>query len=112
MVFHELITNALKYGALSSESGRIAVTWGVEKGRLVITWLERGGPKVAKPARKGFGTELVERELKSALGARVSFDYDPSGIEVRMSIPFEAKYVSGAGQSPQPEDPERHERRM
>jgi two-component system CheB/CheR fusion protein len=75
------------------------VTWGVEKGRLVITWLERDGPKVGKPDRRGFGTELIERELKSRLGGRVTFDYAPEGIEVQISIPYEAKYVSGVGQA-------------
>jgi two-component system CheB/CheR fusion protein len=97
LVFHELATNATKYGALAKPKGRVAVTWEVEKGRLVITWLERDGPKVGKPSRKGFGTELIERELKSALGARVTFDYAPEGIEVRISIPYEAQYVSGLG---------------
>jgi two-component system CheB/CheR fusion protein len=101
LVFHELTTNAVKYGALASAKGRIAVTWEVEKGRLVITWLERDGPKVGKPKRKGFGTELIERELKSVLGARVTFDYAPEGVEVRISIPYEAEYVSGLGRSPQ-----------
>jgi two-component system CheB/CheR fusion protein len=100
MVFHELTTNALKYGALSKAKGRVAVTWEVEKGRLVITWLERDGPEIAKPNRRGFGTELIERELKSVLGARVTFDYAPEGVEVRISIPYEAQYVSGLGRGP------------
>jgi two-component system CheB/CheR fusion protein len=100
MVFHELTTNALKYGALSKAKGRVAVTWEVEKGRLVITWLERDGPEIAKPNRRGFGTELIERELKSVLSARVTFDYAPEGVEVRISIPYEPQYVSGLGRGP------------
>jgi two-component system CheB/CheR fusion protein len=99
LIFHELVTNAVKYGALAKAKGRLNVTWGVEKGRLVITWLERDGPKVGKPDRRGFGTELIERELKSRLGGRVTFDYAPEGIEVQISIPYEAKYVSGVGQA-------------
>jgi two-component system CheB/CheR fusion protein len=95
LVIHELTTNAAKYGALAEAKGRVSVTWGVEKGRLIITWLERDGNKVDKPMRKGFGTELIERELKSALGARVAFDYAPEGIVVQISIPFESKHVSG-----------------
>jgi two-component system CheB/CheR fusion protein len=97
MVFHELATNAMKYGALSEAKGRLAVTWEVEKGRLIIAWLERDGPSITKPRRKGFGTELIERELKSHLGARVTFDYAPEGVEVRISIPYDAKYISGLG---------------
>jgi two-component system, chemotaxis family, CheB/CheR fusion protein len=97
LVFHELTTNAAKYGALAKAKGRVSVTWRVEKSRLIITWLERDGNKVATPERKGFGTELIERELKSALGARVTFDYAPKGIETQISIPFESKHVSGLG---------------
>ena len=98
LVFHELATNAVKYGALAKPKGRVAVTWGIEKGRLIITWLERDGARVGNPARKGFGTELIERELKSALGAKVAFDYAPEGIEVRITIPPEAKYIASVGQ--------------
>jgi two-component system CheB/CheR fusion protein len=101
LAFHELTTNAMKYGALAKPKGRVAVTWKVEKGRLDITWLERDGGKVGKPGRKGFGTELIERELKSALGARVMFDYAPEGIEVQISIPYESKYVAGLGRGTQ-----------
>src|SRR5262245_10558557 len=99
LIVNELVTNALKYGALAKGKGRVSVTWGVEKGRLVITWLERDGPKVSKPARRGFGTELIERELKSTLGGRVTFDYAPAGIEVQISIPYGSRYVSGVGRA-------------
>jgi len=99
LIFHELVTNAVKYGALAKVKGRLSVSWGVEKGRLIITWLEREGAKVEKPSRKGFGTDLIERELKSALGGRVTFDYAPAGVEVQLSIPYDAKYVSGVGRS-------------
>ncbi len=97
LVFHELTTNAVKYGALAKTKGCVSVAWAVEKGRLKITWLERDGSKVGKPEGKGFGTELIERELKSALDASVTFDYAPKGIEVQISIPFESRYVSGPG---------------
>jgi len=99
LIFHELVTNAVKYGALGTNEGAVSVTWGVEKSRLIVRWLERDGAKVRKPGRKGFGTELIERELKSALGGRVTFDYAPEGIEVQLSIPYDAKYVAGAGRS-------------
>jgi two-component system CheB/CheR fusion protein len=87
LVFHELMTNAVKYGALAKSEGLVAVTWATEKQSLLITWLERDGPPVEKPRRRGFGTELIERELKSVLGASVAFDYSPHGIEVRISAP-------------------------
>ncbi|HET7847975.1 MAG TPA: CheR family methyltransferase [Pseudolabrys sp.] len=92
LVFHELVTNAVKYGALSGTEGRVAVSWAIEKGRLTITWVERGGPKPGKTSRKGFGTELIERELKSVLRGRATFEYGEAGIEVRISIPVEDKH--------------------
>ncbi len=95
LVFHELTTNALKYGALATAGGRVSVTWKVEAGRLIITWLERDGPSVGKPRRKGFGTELIERELKSALGAKVTFDYAPEGVGIQISIPLDSDHPSG-----------------
>jgi two-component system CheB/CheR fusion protein len=91
LAFHELTTNATKYGALAKPEGRVSVTWKMEKGRLIITWLERDGGKIGKPGRKGFGTELIERELKSTLGAKVTFDYAPAGVEVQISIPYDSK---------------------
>jgi two-component system, chemotaxis family, CheB/CheR fusion protein len=97
LVFHELTTNAVKYGALAKSNGRVSVTWKIEKGRLVINWLERDGAKIGKPKRTGFGTELIERELKSALGAKVTFDYAAEGLEVQISIPYDSKYVASVG---------------
>jgi two-component system, chemotaxis family, CheB/CheR fusion protein len=96
LVFHELATNASKYGALSKAKGRIAVTWAVKKGRLVVVWRESDGPKVRPSARRGFGTELIERQIKSALDGEVRFDYRAEGIVVQMTIP----YVEGYGRGP------------
>jgi two-component system CheB/CheR fusion protein len=89
LVFHELATNAAKYGALSTGEGRIAVTWSTQRNRLVLQWRESNGPKVRAPKRRGFGTELIERQLKSALDGEVSLDYPPSGFALDVSIPFE-----------------------
>ncbi len=72
---HELATNAAKYGALSTAEGRVSLTWAVdgvgEARRLRLTWREGGGPKVAMPASKGFGSRLIERGLAQALKAEV-----------------------------------------
>jgi two-component system, chemotaxis family, CheB/CheR fusion protein len=91
LVFHELSTNAVRHGVLAKPKGRVSVTWKVERGRLLISWVERDGGKIAKPSRRGFGTELIERELKSTLGAKVKFDYAPQGLEVEISIPYDSK---------------------
>jgi two-component system CheB/CheR fusion protein len=89
LVFHELATNASKYGALSKAKGQVEVTWAVKKGRLGVVWRERDGPKVRPSARRGFGTELIQRQIKSALDGEVRIDYLPEGIVVQITIPYE-----------------------
>jgi two-component sensor histidine kinase len=88
LIFHELATNATKYGALSVEGGGVTVAWDlVDDGaetRLDLWWRERGGPAVAPPARFGFGTSLIERALA---GGNVSLAYDPDGLTCRVSAP-------------------------
>jgi two-component system CheB/CheR fusion protein len=91
LVFHELATNAAKYGALSTAKGRLSVTWTVSEGRLVIDWHEKGGPKVSPPGRRGFGTELIERQIKGTFAGDVMFDYASPGLAVRISIPFQKR---------------------
>lgn len=84
MGLHELSTNALKYGALSAGSGQVEIRWEVTQGasaQLRLAWTERGGPPVAVPAKRGFGTRLVERSLAQDLGgvARVCASTIPAG---------------------------------
>lgn len=89
MMFHELATNAAKYGALSSPSGRVEVSWAVgEDARLHLRWVETGGPAVSKPTRRGFGSRLIERGLAYELGARVRLVFDPTGVRCTMNIPL------------------------
>ena len=64
------------------------VTWTVKKRCLVLDWPETDGPKVRPSARRGFGTELIERQIKSALDGEVQFNYRPDGFAVRISIPI------------------------
>lgn len=93
MAIHELATNALKYGALSTPSGHVALSSrleGQEADRhLVIEWVESGGPSVSKPVRRGFGSRLLERGLAGELAGRVQLDYDPSGVSCRMELPLQ-----------------------
>jgi two-component system CheB/CheR fusion protein len=83
LVLHELATNAAKYGALSSETGTVTVSWHVAvdegKKRLFMSWCERGGPEVKLPTRKGFGSRLIERSL-APKGDTAVIDYDPKGL--------------------------------
>ena len=92
LLFHELATNAAKYGALSSPEGCVKVTWRIETEaghhRLVITWTEENGPEVVKPTRKGFGSRLIERSLKGELGGEATLDYRPDGIHCQVILPL------------------------
>jgi PAS domain S-box-containing protein len=93
MVFHELATNASKYGALSNETGGVAVTWGIldagEK-RLFIQWQERSGPPVVTPQRKGFGTVVVERMSLQVRDASASLKYPSSGVIWYLEAPYDS----------------------
>jgi two-component sensor histidine kinase len=84
MALHELATNAIKYGALSSPSGMVEVRWTLTPEaageRLTLTWREMGGPPVAIPARRGFGTRLIERGLAAELDGQVQVLFEPTGV--------------------------------
>ncbi|MCO5071863.1 MAG: PAS domain-containing protein [Rhizobiaceae bacterium] len=83
---HELATNALKYGALSNENGRVAIRWSVgSKGEFEFTWTERGGPSVNTPDRLGFGTRLIDRMVAPAFDGKTEIDYDAQGIRFSLS---------------------------
>jgi PAS domain S-box-containing protein len=74
MAVHELATNAIKYGALAGEAGHVDVSWSLADGRFRWSWRERGGPPVAPPTRKGFGSRMIERALATQLSGRVVID--------------------------------------
>lgn len=92
LVFHELATNAAKYGALSAEGGRVRVEWAALPGepasRLALTWREIGGPPVAPPRRKGFGSRLIERTLRGDIQGDASLDFAPTGLVCRLEAPL------------------------
>jgi len=84
LALHELSTNAVKYGALSADAGEVAVSWTVRGGpggpELAFRWEEHGGPRVAGPARRGFGSRLIEDALARELGGEVALDFRPEGL--------------------------------
>lgn len=95
MAFHELATNAAKYGALSSASGVVEVSWAVVDSNdgtreLVIRWFEQGGPEVATPERVGFGRRLIDRSVRHELGGDVAMDFAPQGLECTIRVPLGA----------------------
>jgi PAS domain S-box-containing protein len=87
LVLHELGTNAAKYGALS-RNGWVTVSWTVQDGTLALRWVERGGPPVAAPTARGFGTTLIEHSAKS-LGGRAQMRCERDGItwEISLALP-------------------------
>ena len=90
LLLHELATNAMKYGALSNESGRIDVTWSIENSendaQLVLAWRESQGPIVEAPTRKGFGSRLTRMGLTGRGG--VDMRYLPTGFEADFKAPL------------------------
>jgi PAS domain S-box-containing protein len=91
MGIHELATNAAKYGALSNDCGVISVSWTVSPSdTLVLEWKEHGGPPVAAPSHKGFGSRLIERNLPHDLDGIVSVDYLRDGLAFKLISPLKA----------------------
>jgi two-component sensor histidine kinase len=88
LLFHELATNAAKYGALSAADGRVDVRWQVVDARLELTWRERGGPPVTIPTRRGFGSRLIERSLKGEMRGEAALDFAPDGLVCRVVLPL------------------------
>ena len=93
LAFHELATNAVKYGALCGSAGRVDVSWTTGPSRedackVDIVWRERGGPVVAPPQHRGFGSQLLEKGMPS--GGTVKLDFQPEGLECRICLPLSA----------------------
>jgi two-component sensor histidine kinase len=93
MVFHELMTNAAKYGALSQPEGRVRVEWSTTEdgghSTLRVVWMEMGGPLVQAPIRRGFGSALIEQSITRELGGTFEKDFDRAGLICTMMIPLE-----------------------
>lgn len=87
MALHELGTNAVKYGALSTPDGRVDIAWTIDDDSLHLDWRETGGPRVAAPERRGFGVKMMERALASDLGGRVKVDFAADGVRCAIVAP-------------------------
>jgi len=89
LAVNELATNAVKYGALSVDGGHVAVAWRLdgpgEDARFAFSWTETGGPPVAAPARRGFGTRLVERVVASDFRGEAALEFRPEGVRYTLS---------------------------
>lgn len=98
MTINELATNAIKYGALSSDAGALSLVWRIEgeavaKPTLILEWREQDGPPVMPPARRGFGTRLMERCIERDLGGEFDLAFEQAGIICRISIPIKLPWT-------------------
>jgi two-component system CheB/CheR fusion protein len=96
MALHELCINAIKYGALSNEPGRIDIVWQLNSDasrRLQLTWTEQDGPTVAMPTRRGFGSTMVEGALAYELSGKAKLDYLPAGVVCTIEAPLSLPQV-------------------
>jgi PAS domain S-box-containing protein len=92
MVLHELATNAAKYGALSTQNGRVSIAWqqlsnGHPRSQLVLQWREVGGPSVMAPKDSGFGMSTIRDLIPYEFGGRVDLAFAPSGVRCRLELP-------------------------
>ena len=91
IAFHELATNAVKYGAFSNDAGSILIDWKIaptpEGDRLILNWQEKDGPSVTPPSRKGFGSQVIERGLAHELEGTVDLDYRTDGVVCAINVP-------------------------
>jgi two-component sensor histidine kinase len=93
LILHELVANALKYGALSRPGGVVHLAWSVaaEAGKSVLhlTWREENGPPVSPPTRSGFGSRLIQHSAEHGLGGTAELKYAPTGLTVHVTAPME-----------------------
>jgi PAS domain S-box-containing protein len=89
LLLHEFATNATKYGALSTATGRVKIVFAEEGDAIVVYWTERGGPRVAAPpaSGEGFGGVLSRIAVANPLGGEIARDWKPEGLAIRLSVP-------------------------
>ena len=89
LALHELATNAAKYGALSSEAGRVNLTWRIQDGKLELSWKETSGPQISPPNRRGYGSRAIVAGIERQLGGIVKFDWQTNGLHCTLSVPHD-----------------------
>jgi two-component sensor histidine kinase len=87
LLFHELATNAAKYGALSVDQGTVEIEWDTDEKDIRLRWRESGGPVTAPPDKQGYGTRLVNVTMQQ-LGGKIDYDWRPEGLVARMHLPI------------------------
>jgi len=87
LAVHELATNAGKYGALSTDTGHVDISWGTDGDTFIMSWTERDGPPVSAPDRRGFGTIVMKAMTERSVNGTVELDYAPLGVTWRLTCP-------------------------
>ncbi|MBT2189003.1 CHASE domain-containing protein [Sphingobium nicotianae] len=90
LALHELLTNAIRYGALSTNEGHVSIHWHIVGEAVSVQWEERGGPAASEPAKRGFGLNLIERALAQELGTPITIEFPSTGLRCQFSIPLRA----------------------
>lgn len=89
LALHELLTNATRYGALSTDAGRITIKWRIVDDRMIsVLWEEQGGPPASEPTKRGFGLNLIQRALAHELGSPITIEFPASGLRCEFAIPL------------------------
>jgi len=86
LIIHELATNSLKYGALSSPTGTLDLSGRMVGDNLEISWSQQGGPPISAPHGNGYGSKLIERTMSGVLGGQASYWWPPSGAVVTLTM--------------------------
>jgi two-component sensor histidine kinase/DNA-binding response OmpR family regulator len=94
LALHELVTNAAKYGALSTDTGHVNLTWSIAPGKLELEWVESGGPEISPPNRRGYGSRAIIAGIERQLGGAVKFDWNASGLRCKLSVPRDSQSAS------------------
>ncbi len=94
VVVHELVANARRFGGLSTPGGRVSLDWSVDDGHFELIWLERGGPLVQAPTRRGFGSLLIERGLPRDVGGQGRLAFEPDGVRYVLRAPLSERVAA------------------
>jgi two-component sensor histidine kinase len=89
--------HATKYGGLSKPEGQVTVTWRIDRSRrraLLLDWRETGAGAIASPNHRGFGTELIEREITGTLGGKLELEYPATGMRASIVSPVDGSNVA------------------
>jgi two-component sensor histidine kinase len=106
LVLHELATNSVKYGALSSPQGRVRIFWttqaepGADEPVLRLVWEETGGPPVSEPSETGFGTTIIKRHAAASFAGQVEVEFRPQGLHWCLTAPLSAFERSAGSETP------------